>query len=95
MLMHNPPAPDEIIRELWIEPLGLSITEAEDALGVSRKTLSAILNGRAGISPEMAIRLSIRFDTTSESWLQQQSQFASMNAEKHRGELRVERLGGA
>ena len=54
--MHNPPHPGEVIRELCLEPLGLSVTEAAEGLGVSRKTLSAILNGRAGISPEMAFR---------------------------------------
>jgi addiction module HigA family antidote len=75
MLMHNPPHPGEIIKELCLDPLGLSVTEAADALGVSRKTLSAILNGRAGISPEMAVRLSIAFDTSAESWLNQQSQY--------------------
>jgi len=64
MLMHNPPHPGEIIRELCLEPLGLSVTAAAEALGVSRKTLSAILNGQAGISPEMAIRLSIAFNTS-------------------------------
>ena len=72
--MHNPPHPGEILRELCLEPLEISITEAAEGLGVSRKTLSAILNGRAGISPEMALRLSIAFDTTPESWLNQQSQ---------------------
>lgn len=59
MLMHNPPHPGEVIRELCLEPLGLSVTAAAEALGVSRKTLSAVLNGKAGISPEMAMRLSI------------------------------------
>jgi len=59
--MHNPPHPSEIIRTLCLEPLGLIVTEAAKALGVSRKTLSAILNGRAGVSPEMAVRLSIAF----------------------------------
>ena len=67
MKMHNPPHPGEILRELCIEPLGLSITEVAEALGVTRKTLSAILNGRSGISPEMAARLSLAFDTSSES----------------------------
>ena len=67
MKMHNPPHPGEILRELCIEPLGLSITEAAEALGVTRKTLSAILNGRSGISPEMAVRLSLAFGTSSES----------------------------
>jgi addiction module HigA family antidote len=56
MLMHNPPHPGEILRTLCLEPLGLSVTEAAKALGVSRKTLSSLLNGRTGISPEMAIR---------------------------------------
>lgn len=92
MLMHNPPHPGEVIRELCLDPLGLSVTEAADALGVSRKTLSAIINGRAGISPEMAIRLSIAFDTTAESWLNQQTQYDLWNAEQHRKGLRVKRL---
>lgn len=61
MLMHNPPHPGEIIRELCMEPLGLSVTGAAEALGVSRKMLSNIINGKSGISPEMAVRLSIAF----------------------------------
>ena len=92
MLMHNPPHPGEILRQLCIEPLGLSITEAAKGLGVSRKTLSAILNGRAGISPEMAVRLSLAFGTSSESWLNQQIQFDLWQAEKGRKNLRVLRL---
>ncbi|MCL4410736.1 MAG: HigA family addiction module antitoxin [Gammaproteobacteria bacterium] len=80
MLMHNPPHPGEVLRELCIEPLGLSVTAAAEALGVSRKTLSAVLNGKAGISPEMAIRLSIAFDTSAESWLNQQSQYELWHA---------------
>jgi addiction module HigA family antidote len=70
----------------------LSVSEAAKALGVSRKTLSAILNGRAGISPEMAVRLSIAFDTSAESWLNQQTQYDLWVAEKRRKSLRVERL---
>ncbi|MFP4494332.1 MAG: HigA family addiction module antitoxin [Halochromatium sp.] len=92
MLMHNPPHPGEIIKELCLEPLGVTVTDAADALGISRKTLSAILNGRAGISPEMAIRLSIAFDTSSESWLNQQSQYELWHAEQRRNELRVRKL---
>ena len=95
MLMHNPPHPGEIIKELCLEPLGISVTEAAKALGVSRKTLSAILNGRAGISPEMAVRLSIAFETSAESWMNQQVQFDLWNAEQHRKELKVERLVAA
>jgi len=95
MLMHNPPHPGEIIRELCLEPLGVSVTEAADSLGVSRKTLSSILNGRAGISPEMAIRLSIAFDTSPESWLNQQSQYDLWRAEQNRSSLKVRRLSAA
>ncbi|MGO9569111.1 MAG: HigA family addiction module antitoxin, partial [Desulfomonilaceae bacterium] len=90
-----PPHPGEILKELCLKPLGLTVTEAAKALGVSRKTLSGILNGRAGISPEMAIRLSIAFDTTAESWLNQQVQYDLWQAEQHRGQLRVERLTAA
>jgi addiction module HigA family antidote len=75
MTMHDPPHPGEVLRELCLEPLGLSITAAAKSLGVSRKTLSAVVNGHAGISPEMAIRLSMAFDTTPESWLTQQMQY--------------------
>ena len=95
MRMHNPPHPGEIIKELCLEPLDISVTEAAEALGVSRKTLSAILNGRAGISPEMAVRLSIAFDTSAESWLNQQSQYELWRAEQHRGELQVRKLVAA
>lgn len=92
MLMHNPPHPGEVLRELCLEPLGLSVTEAAEALGVSRKTLSSILNGRAGISPEMAVRLSIAFDTSAESWLSQQSHYDLRLAEERRKDLEVRRL---
>ena len=95
MNMHNPPHPGEILRELCIEPLGLSITEAAEALGISRKTLSAILNGRSGISPEMAVRLSLAFGTSSESWLIQQSQYDLWEAEKKRKQLNVRKLSAA
>ncbi len=92
MRMHNPRHPGEILRSLCLEPLGLSVTDTVEALGVSRKTLSAILNGRAGISPEMAVRLSIAFDTSAESWLNQQTQFDLWHAEQSRKRLRVTRL---
>ncbi len=95
MLMFNPPHPGEVIRELCLEPLGISVTAAAKGLGVSRKTLSALLNGRAGVSPEMAIRLSIAFDSSAESWLNQQSQYDLWQAEQHRDELKVSRLSSA
>ena len=95
MKMHNPPHPGEVLRELCLEPLELSVTRAADALGVSRKTLSAILNGRAGISPEMALRLSKAFGTTPESWLNQQMHYDLWATEKQVGKLDVERLSAA
>ena len=95
MLMHNPPHPGEILKELCLEPLGVSVTEAAKALGVSRKTLSSIINGKAGISPEMAVRLSIAFNTSSESWLNQQTQYDLWQVEQHRKNLRVKRLSVA
>jgi addiction module HigA family antidote len=90
--MHNPPHPGEVLRELCLEPLGVSVTDAAKALGVSRKTLSSVLNGRAGISPEMAVRLSIAFETSAESWLNQQIQYDLWQAEKRRKSLRVTRI---
>ncbi len=95
MKMHNPPHPGEVLRSLCLEPLGLTVTDAAKALGVSRKTLSEILNGRSGISPEMAVRLSIAFDTTAESWLSQQLQYDLWRAEQRRDSLKVKRLTAA
>ncbi len=95
MQMYNPPHPGEIIKELCLEPLGLTVTRAAEALGVSRKTLSAILNGRAGISPEMAIRLSLAFDTSAESWLNQQSQYDLWLARQNQEAIKVEKLFAA
>ena len=95
MKMHNPPHPGEILRELCLKPLGLTVTQAAAALGVSRKTLSGILNGRAGISPEMAVRLSLAFGTTAESWMNQQVQYDLWHAERNRKKLHVVRLSAA
>jgi addiction module HigA family antidote len=95
MKMHNPPHPGEVLRELCLKPLALTVTQAAAALGVSRKTLSGILNGRAGISPEMAVRLSLAFGTTAESWMNQQVQFDLWHAERKRKKLRVARLSAA
>ena len=93
--MHNPPHPGEVLRELCLEPLNLSVTDAAEALGVSRKTLSSILNGRAGISPEMALRLSKAFNTTPESWLNQQQQYDLWQAMNSGLVIKVKRLHAA
>lgn len=82
MRMHNPPHPGEIIREFCIEPLDLTVTETAEALGVARKTLSTLLNGRAGINPEMVLRLSKVFGRTPEGWLRLQLQFDLWKAEQ-------------
>ena len=95
MMMHNPPHPGEIIRELCLKPLGVNVTRAAEALGVSRKTLSAILNGRAGISPEMAVRLSMAFETSAESWMNQQTQYDLWLAKKRRKKLKVQKLSAS
>ena len=92
MKMHNPPHPGEVLRELCLKPLGLTVTQTARALGVSRKTLSGILNGRAGISPEMAVRLSLAFGTTAESWMNQQIQHDLWHVERRRKKLRVAKL---
>jgi len=92
MSMHNPPHPGQVLRELCLVSLGVSVSDAAKALAVSRKTLSAILNGRAGISPEMAVRLSIAFGTSAESWLNQQVQYDLWRAEQGRRHLRVRKL---
>ncbi|WP_089723840.1 HigA family addiction module antitoxin [Candidatus Thiosymbion oneisti] len=95
MNMHNPPHPGEIIRDLCLEPLGLSVTDAAEALGVSRNTLSSILNGRSGIDPEMALRLSKAFNTSPESWLNQQIQYDLWHAKKESKGIKVKKLHAA
>ena len=75
MGMHNPPHPGEMIRDICIEPLDLTVTDASKALGVTRKTLSSLLNGRSGVSPEMALRLSTVFGRTPEGWMRLQLQY--------------------
>lgn len=90
--MFNPAHPGEVVRELCIEPLGLSITEAAKGLGVTRKALSELLNGHSRISPEMAIRLSIAFNTSAESWITQQAKYDLWLAEQKRDQLKVKCL---
>ncbi len=92
MRMHSPPHPGEILRELCLEPLELTVTDAAAGLGISRKQMSAVLNGRAGISPEMAVRLSMAFGTTAEVWLNHQLQFDLWQAERQRKNLRVSKF---
>jgi antitoxin HigA-1 len=91
MPMKNPPHPGGFVLDECIEPLGLTITQAAEALGVTRVTLSELVNGRRGISPEMAVRLSKAFGGSAESWLVQQAQYdlAQVKAER----IKVKRVG--
>jgi addiction module HigA family antidote len=90
--MYNPPHPGEIIRDQCLEPLGLSVTDAAKGLGVTRKALSELLNGHAGVSPEMAIRLERAFGSTAETWLRMQLSYDLWQAEQRAGDLKVTRF---
>jgi addiction module HigA family antidote len=90
MPMKNPPHPGSVVFDECIEPLGLTITRAADALGVTRVTLSELVNGRRGISPEMAVRLSKAFGGSAESWLVQQAQYDLAQVKADR--IKVKRL---
>ncbi len=95
MLMHDPPHPGKVIKRQCLEPLGLTVTAAAKGLGVSRNTLSMLLNGRLGISPEMAIRLSQGFGGSPESWLQQQMQYDLWQAQQRKGKIKVQKFKAA
>ena len=95
MTMHNPPHPGEVIRELCLQPLSISVTDAARSLGVTRKALSELLNGKSGVSLSMALRLSIAFDTSPESWLNMQQQYDLYHARKNPALRRVKRLEAA
>ncbi len=90
MPMKNPPHPGAIVLHDCIKPLGISITDAAVALGVSRNSLSELVNAKRGISPEMAVRLSKAFGGSAESWLTQQLHYdlAQVSADK----IKVRRL---
>ncbi len=92
MAMMNPPHPGETIRELCIEPLGLSVTAAAEGLGVTRKTLSELLNGHSGISTEMAVRLSLGFGGSAESWLLQQNLYDLAQTKSKLDQINVKRF---
>jgi addiction module HigA family antidote len=89
MRMHNPPHPGEILYDLWLEPLGLSITSAAKALKVSRKTVSEIVNEHASISAEMALRLEMAFGKSAESWLAHQANYDLWHTQQNRPNLGV------
>ncbi len=86
--MKNPPHPGVIVLQECIEPLGLTISGAAIALGVTRNTLSELVNGRRGVSPEMAVRLAKVFGGHEESWLVQQAQYDLAQVRRDRIHLR-------
>ena len=90
MTMKNPPHPGLVVLQECIEPSSLSITDAAAALGVTRNTLSELVNGKRGISPEMAVRLSKVFGGAEQGWLVQQAQYDL--AQVRRGHMKLKRL---
>jgi addiction module HigA family antidote len=92
MPMKSPPHPGLSVRHDCLEPPGLSVTEAAKRLGVSRKQLSDVLNGHAGISPEMAIRLDKAFGGGADTWFRLQAAYDLAQAMKKAGQIKVERI---
>lgn len=91
-MMKNPPHPGLTVRHDCLEPLSLSVTEGAKALGVSRQALNNLVNGKSGISPEMAIRLSKAFGGTPEVWLRLQMAYDLAEARQHEDEIVVARV---
>ena len=92
MPMHSPPHPGEHVRLNCLEPLALSVTAGAKALGVSRKTLSELVNGRAGVSPDMAVRLSMVFGSSARHWMQLQMNYDLWRAEQRAAQFELEPL---
>jgi antitoxin HigA-1 len=91
MPMKNPVHPGRIVRHDCLETLGLSVTEGAKVLGVTRQALNNIVNGKSGISPEMAIRLTKAFGSTRETWLGIQIAYDLAAARKHENKIKVRR----
>ena len=92
MPMHNPPHPGEFIRNVYIEPFGVSVRKAAESLGVSASTLNRLLNGESNVSPEMALRLSKTLGRSPESWLAIQDQYDLWHARKRVNLKQVRKL---
>jgi addiction module HigA family antidote len=91
-MQHNPPHPGEILSELWLVPLGLTITETAARLHVTRKTVSAVVNGKSSLTPEMALRLELAFGKSAESWLAHQAAFDLWQLQSSRESLGIQRI---
>jgi antitoxin HigA-1 len=92
MLMNNPPHPGLAVKHDCLEPLGLTVTQAAQVLGASRRLLSDLVNGHAGNSPEMAIRLDKAFGGGAETWHRLQSAYDMAEALKHADLINVQRV---
>jgi antitoxin HigA-1 len=92
MRMKNPPHPGRHVKIDCLEPLNLSVTKGAEVLGVSRLTLSNLVNGKNGVSPEMAIRLSKAFGGSAEVWLRMQMAYDLAQAEKRTAQIKVKRV---
>ena len=95
MGMHNPPHPGGIVKRECLEPLGLTVTRAAEGLGVTRQALSELVNERAGVSVEMAIRLSKAFGSTPEVWLGMQMAYDLWKARNRAEDISVEEFAVA
>jgi addiction module HigA family antidote len=92
--MKTPAHPGRIVRSACLEPSGLSVTDAANLLGVTRQALNNVINGKSGISPEMAIRLTKAFGSTPETWLKMQLAYDLAEARKHEHQIKVRRYRG-
>ena len=95
MTMKNPPHPGGIVRRQCLEPLGLSVTRAAQGLGVTRQALSDLVNGHAGVSTEMAVRLSKAFGSSPETWLGMQMAYDLWQVRERSEQITVERFDAA
>lgn len=91
MPMKNPAHPGRIVRSACLGPLGLSVTDGAKILGVTRQTLTKIINGKSGISAEMAIRLAKAFGSTPETWVRMQATYDLAQARKDESKIKVRR----
>jgi antitoxin HigA-1 len=94
MAMKNPPHPGLSVRLDCLEPLDMAVTQAAKVLGVTRQTLNNLVNGKSGVSPEMAIRLSKAFGGTPEAWLGMQMSYDLAQARRHEDQIMVQRVAG-
>jgi addiction module HigA family antidote len=92
MRMKNPPHPGLSVRHDCLEPLGLSVVEGAKVLGVTRQAMNNLVSGKAGISPEMAIRLEKAFGGGAETWLRMQAAYDLAQVEEHSGKIKVRRV---